>query len=34
MHCYDGINLDIKGQMTDVFFMMDNIARENFDYFS
>lgn len=29
MHCKDGCNLDINGQMKDVFFTMDNIARED-----
>lgn len=29
MHCKDGRNLDINGQMDDVFFTMDNIVRED-----
>ena len=29
MHCKDGRNLDINGQMDDVFFTMDNIAHDD-----
>lgn len=29
MHCKDCRNLDINGQMEDVFFTMDNIIRED-----
>lgn len=29
MHCKDGRNLDINGQMEDVFFTMGNIIRED-----
>lgn len=29
MHCKDCRNIDINGQMEDVFFTMDNIIRED-----